>query len=87
MPKASLTSKERITVPKDVRDRLNLEAGDRVEFVEDPAGGYRLVPAGRDVRELRGLLAPPPKPASLDEMDRAIARAVARRPSSAGKRS
>jgi antitoxin PrlF len=87
MPTATMTSKGQITVPKEVRDRLNLETGDRVEFVEDPAGGYRLVPASRDVRELKGLLPPPPKPVSIDEMNRAIARAVTRRSSPSIKRS
>jgi AbrB family looped-hinge helix DNA binding protein len=87
VPTATLTSSGRITLPKEVRDRLNLKAGDYVEFVDDPAGGYRLLQARRDIQELRGLLRPPPRPVSLDEMDRAVARAVARRLSRGVKRS
>jgi AbrB family looped-hinge helix DNA binding protein len=87
VPTATLTSSGRITLPKEVRDRLNLKAGDHVEFVDDPAGGYRLLQAHRDIQELRGLLRPPPRPVSLDEMDRAVARAVARRLSRGVKRS
>ena len=87
MPTATLTSKGQITLPKEVRHCLNLKAGDRVEFIVDAVGNYRMVQASRDVRELRGLLAPPPRPISLDEMDRAIASAVARRSSKGVERS
>lgn len=41
MPAATLTSKGQITIPKSVRDRLGLQTGDRIEFVDD-SGGYRV---------------------------------------------
>jgi antitoxin PrlF len=75
MPTATLTSKGQITLPKSVRDGLGVKTGDRVEFVADRKGGYRLRAGGVDVRELKGLLHQPGrKPVSIEEMEDAIRR-------------
>lgn len=79
MPTAIVTSKGQITIPKAVRDSLGVESGDRVEFVEVEKGVYNVVAATRDVRELKGIIAKPAKPVSVEEMKRAVARAAARR--------
>ncbi len=68
MPKAKITSKGQVTIPKDVRERLGLRPGDAIEFVEDRRGfrvqkrvaaspfkkyrGYLKHLAGRDPDEL-----------------------------------
>lgn len=41
MATATMTSKGQLTIPKDIRDRLGLKPGDRVEFV--PGGDGRTV--------------------------------------------
>lgn len=74
MTTAVLTSKGQITIPKAVRERLQVDAGDRVEFVESADGVFTLVAATRDVQDLKGLIATPAKPVSVDDMNRAIAR-------------
>ena len=76
MIEAKLTSKGQITVPKDVRVKLNLKPGDRVRFVIEADGRVRLWPAKRDISELVGILPKPRRVVSIEEMDEAIARAV-----------
>ena len=71
MTTATLTSKGQVTIPADVRQRLGLEAGDRIEFVEID-GGYAIKPAIDDVRSLKGLLRKPAKPVSIEDMNDTI---------------
>lgn len=78
MPSATVTSKGQITIPKEVRDALGVEAGDRVEFVETGKGVFEVVAASRDVRELKGLIGKPARPVSVEDMRRAVARRAGR---------
>jgi antitoxin PrlF len=79
MAAATLTSKGQITIPQDVRHRLGLDAGDRVEFVELPDGDFAIRPAAHDVRSLKGMLRKPSKPVSIDDMNAAVRARGARR--------
>lgn len=72
---ATITTKGQITIPKKARDALQLDAGDRVEFIFEDDGRLFLLPVTRDVKTLKGMLPKPEKPVSLDEMDDAIAEA------------
>ena len=72
-----MTSKGQITVPKDVRLKLGLKPGDRVRFLVESDGRVRLLPAKRDIGELVGILPKPKRALTIEEMDAAIARAVA----------
>ena len=75
---ATLTSKGQITIPKTVRDALGLATGDRVQFVQGPEG-FHLVAANADISSLRGVLAGRrQQPASIADMDAAIARGLAK---------
>jgi antitoxin PrlF len=73
MPTATVTSKGQITIPAAVRQALQVEAGDRVEFVEIEAGRFEVVAATRSVKELKGMFGSPPRTASIEEMNAAIA--------------
>lgn len=81
MPTATLTSKGQLTLPKAIRDRLRVEAGDTLDFVVDDTGDIHVRAARFDARDLHGLLRRPGrKPVSLEAMDDAIRAARARRP-------
>lgn len=71
MASATLSSKGQITLPKSVRDRLGVEAGDRLEFVESEQG-FLVVAATRDIRSLKGIVGRPKKPVTLEDMNGAI---------------
>ncbi|MFN0316642.1 MAG: hypothetical protein ACKVQA_16585 [Burkholderiales bacterium] len=55
-----------------------LEEADRVQFVEETGGGFRIVPATRDIKELKGIIPKPKRPVSVEEMKQAIAGRAAR---------
>ncbi|MEM9568635.1 MAG: AbrB/MazE/SpoVT family DNA-binding domain-containing protein [Cyanobacteria bacterium P01_E01_bin.34] len=68
----TLTSKGQTTIPKQIRDLLQLQPGDRIDFVVDGDKVY-LKPANVDVRQLSGFLHNPNRPpVSLEEMEAAI---------------
>ena len=81
MTTATLTSKGQITLPQAVRRALALEAGDKVDFVPDPGGGFRMLALRKDVRELRGRFAGRAvRPVTVEEMAAAVeAEAASRR--------
>jgi antitoxin PrlF len=68
----TLTSKGQITLPKALREKLSLSAGDRVEFFMDDENSVRLVVKHVPVIRMKGMLPRPERPVSLEEMDRAI---------------
>jgi AbrB family looped-hinge helix DNA binding protein len=56
MAVSTVTSKGQITIPKSIRERLQLHPGDRVDFIVEKEGKVVLEPATMDVQELEGLL-------------------------------
>jgi antitoxin PrlF len=57
---STTTSKGQITLPKAIRNKLNLKTGDKIEFATDEAGAVRIFPLKSSVRELKNMV---PKPA------------------------
>src|SRR5258706_14421252 len=56
VPSATLTSKGQLTLPKVIRERLRVRAGDHVELNWQDDGTFIVRAATVDVRELKGLL-------------------------------
>lgn len=79
MATATLTSKGQVTIPKELRDALKLETGDRLEFILDADGTVRLVPVTSSLTELKQLVPKPGKALTLAAMERAIARGAQRK--------
>jgi AbrB family looped-hinge helix DNA binding protein len=74
MPTSVLTSQGQATIPKEIREALDLQPGDRVEFSLE-GGSVVVRRASADISELDGILdRSDSEPVSLDEMDEAIRR-------------
>ena len=74
MPSATVTSKGQITMPKEIREHLGVDAGDRVSFHIGAAGEVIVEPETVDVRSLRGMLKRRGRKVSLEAMEAAIRR-------------
>lgn len=68
----TLTSKGQVTLPKALRDKLHLSAGDRIEFIIDHDETVRLLIKQTSITRLKGMAPKPRIPVSLEEMERAI---------------
>ena len=80
MTVATLTSKGQITLPKNIRELLKLDAGDQIDFVVGERGEVRLRPLNKSLWDLKGMLKQAGrKPATLEDMDRAILAGVVAR--------
>lgn len=74
MATATMTSKGQVTIPKAVRDDLQLVPGSTVMFVRLPGGRYELVPRTGSIEDLAGILHEPGRPAlTLTAMAEAVA--------------
>jgi len=74
---ARLSSKGQATIPKAVRERLQIKPGDRFKFFFHP-DGVIILPKISTAR-LKGMIPKPAQPVSLAEMDRAIAEGATER--------
>jgi len=77
MSTATLTSKGQITIPADVRQALQVDAGDRVEFVQIAPGRYEFVAATRPVSDLKGMFGLARSVISVADMNQATAQRAA----------
>jgi len=73
-----MTSKGQITIPKRVRDLLDLEPGDRVQFVLKE-GEVVLQPIKFTLLDLRGSIKPRRRPEDFHEVRQEAKKRVARK--------
>ncbi|MBC5823524.1 MAG: type II toxin-antitoxin system PrlF family antitoxin [Candidatus Eremiobacteraeota bacterium] len=73
MAASTVTSKGQTTIPKAIRNRLQLKTGDRIEFIEEN-GKIVMIPMTVPVAKLIGILPKPRHRVSVEDMARAIRR-------------
>jgi antitoxin PrlF len=74
---AKVTSKGQITLPAELRKKLKLVPGSRVDFEERPDGSFVIRRKTGSIRDLCRILKYDGPPVSIEEMNEAIGRAVA----------
>jgi AbrB family looped-hinge helix DNA binding protein len=79
MPVATLTSKGQVTIPKEVRDLLALQPGDRICFEVRADGGVEVRAQTRDLMSLFGTIKPEKKGVTIEQMKRDTAEAASKR--------
>jgi len=77
VPSSTLTSKGQTTLPKEVRDLLHLQPGDRIEYVAEGTRVY-LTPATLTLDQFSALLPPSPRKHTVEEMNEAIRKRAGR---------
>lgn len=77
MMEATLSSKGQATIPKVVRERLQIKPGDRFKFFFHPDGVIILpkIPTKR----LKGSVPRPARPVSVNDIDKAIGAGATKR--------
>jgi antitoxin PrlF len=83
MPRARLTSKGQVTIPKAVRDQLDLGPGVILHFTVDPSGRIIVTPLTLGIEDLIGSLPKPHKALTLEEIEDIIGEAPVERAAAA----
>ncbi len=79
MATATLTSKGQLVIPKDIREYMRLQPGDRLDFIIQDDGDVMIRPVVTDVRELKGVLKiPGRKPVSVSAMKQTVRKRAGR---------
>ncbi|MES9854627.1 MAG: AbrB/MazE/SpoVT family DNA-binding domain-containing protein [Candidatus Thiodiazotropha sp. L084R] len=68
MSAATITSKGQITIPRDVRARLGLRSGDKINFIFEDDDRVSFIPVTKSVTSLKGIVAKPAKAVSIEDM-------------------
>jgi len=68
MSAATITSKGQITIPKDIRVRLSLHTGDKIDFIIEDDDQVRFIPVTKNITALKGIIAKPDQSVSVEDM-------------------
>lgn len=74
---ATLSSKSQITLPKALQQWLGVQKGDKLQFILEEGGARVQKVSSGSFERLIGLLPPPSRAHTVEEMNDAIGRALA----------
>lgn len=69
---STITSKGQTTIPKNIREKLNLMTGDSIEYYVNNDNSITLYHSDLDISSIYGLMRKPSKKVSIEDMKRAV---------------
>ena len=75
---STLTSRGRIKIPAEIRRKLRLTPGVKLEIILEDDSTIRIIPKKVSIKDLSGFLPAPPKSVTIEEMKESIAEGAAR---------
>jgi antitoxin PrlF len=76
---AAVTAGGKMTLPKELREKLGVRAGTKLRLVLGSDDQVVMTPADLSVQRLFGILGKPPRSATLEQMDEAVRRGAVER--------
>lgn len=70
--KATVTSKGQVTIPAEIRKKMNIGIGSQLDFILNDNQHLEVYPVDRSVKRLKGMLPKPRKRLSIADMQKAI---------------
>lgn len=77
MPTATVTSKGQVTIPIEVREKLGIHPGTRVQFLPRADGSFEFLAISGSISALSGIIAWIGPPVTIEQMNEAIADSAA----------
>ena len=74
-----MTGKGQVTIPKEMRERLGLSEGGKIQFTFEDGDRVVMTRGGSKLSDLAGILGKPPRSLTLEEMDDVIEQAAIER--------
>ncbi len=68
----TLTSKGQMTLPMEIRNKLGLKTGDKIDFYLREDGRVEMIPLSKNIQTLKSILPKPSRHLTLEEMEAAL---------------
>jgi AbrB family looped-hinge helix DNA binding protein len=56
MTTSNITTKGQVTIPKKIREQMNLKKGDKIDFILEKDGSARILPVSSSIDSIIGII-------------------------------
>ena len=68
----TITSKGQMTLPIEIRRKLGLKTGDKLDLYLREDGRVEMIPLSKSIQSLKGILSKPKRRLSLEEIEQSL---------------